>query len=498
MAYCFGDSFDLYTATADAVTGYWDSGSTGAWVLAAGRFTGSLAVAAVTGGSTYLVKSSGVNDAIHHIIVAYWQSAALTGTSAGMYLQLSDAATNQCAIVFRSDGAILLTSGGPTGTTLATYTGATTLTSQWFAYEFEVVIHPTAGRFRVRKNGNTSDDFDSGATLPTRPGTNSYANKLAIGLQGAIASRLDDLLWRSDASSVPFVGDVRCYTRMPASDASVQFSRTPTGPVTQTVPASAGTLASANNDFFTQFTASYSGTVTSVGVVLNAVGTATAMKCAIFTDNGSNAPGAVLASASPAIVTPATGTTPFTFSPGVAVIQGSKYWIGSSVNVSASCFYQSASSAASTSGSAPNAYATFPQANPVISSPAIPAQKSWTFNTAPANYQAVNEAQQDSATSYVYSSNVGDTDLYGIASIAVTPASTIAVTTRAFVQKSDAGSRNGKVVLKSGSTTVDTGSAPLSTTWLQMYRTDTVDPATGTAWTAVGVNAAQIGVTVTA
>jgi hypothetical protein len=118
------------------------------------------------------------------------------------------------------------------------------------------------------------------------------------------------------------------------------------------------------------------------------------------------------------------------------------------------------------------------------------------MNVTPLNAGLVNEAQQDSATTYVYSSNVGDTDLYNIAAIAATPASTIAVTTRAFVQKSDAGSRSGKVVLKSGSTTVDTGSAPLSTTWAQMWRTDTVDPATGTAWTAVGVNAAQIGVTI--
>jgi hypothetical protein len=91
-----------------------------------------------------------------------------------------------------------------------------------------VVIHPTAGRFRVRKNGNTSDDFDSGATLNTRPGANSYANKLTLGQQTRRRqSHIDDLLWRSDASSVPFVGDVRCYTRMPASDASVVFSRSP-------------------------------------------------------------------------------------------------------------------------------------------------------------------------------------------------------------------------------------------------------------------------------
>jgi hypothetical protein len=143
-----------------------------------------------------------------------------------MYLQLSDAATNQCCIVFRSDGVILLTSATPAGTVLATYSGAVTAQNTWFAFEFEVVINNTTGRFRARKNGNTADDFDSGATLNTRPGANAYANKLTLGMNAVVTSQqIDDILWRSDASSVPFVGDIRCYTRMPASDASVQFAR---------------------------------------------------------------------------------------------------------------------------------------------------------------------------------------------------------------------------------------------------------------------------------
>jgi hypothetical protein len=52
---------------------------------------------------------------VHHL-VRVQQTAALSGTTLGMYLQLSDGATNQCCIVFRSDGAILLTSATPAGT----------------------------------------------------------------------------------------------------------------------------------------------------------------------------------------------------------------------------------------------------------------------------------------------------------------------------------------------------------------------------------------------
>jgi hypothetical protein len=494
MAYCFGDSFDLYATTADAITGYWDSGTTSNFTLQAGRFGGRCLQNTGVGG-VYLVKSSGANDAIHHLVCAFQQSAVLSGATLGTYLQLSDGATNQCCIVFRSDGAILLTSAAPAGTVLATYTGAVTLINQWFAFEFEVVIHPTAGRFRVRKNGNASDDFDSGATLPTRPGANSYANKLTLGQSASIAFHwIDDLLWRSDASSVPFVGDVRCYTRMPVSDASVVFSHAPSsvvqnGPVANSVVAVSNTQAR-----FAAMTPAISGLVTSVTIVVTS-GNAGNLKCAIFADNGSNAPGVALGSATAPVTPVAVGNNVFTFSPGISVTKGTQYWIGGMCDTSTG-LWTASSGGVSTGTTATASYATFPQNNPVTTGSSSVIGVQWTYGGTSNNWPYVADAQQDGATSYVYSSNVGDTDLYNITPIGVTPASTVAVTTRAFVQKSDAGSRSGKVVLKSGGTTVDTGSAPLSTTWAQMYRTDTVDPATGTAWTAVGVNAAQIGVTV--
>lgn len=344
MAFCFGDGFDLYAATADAVAGYWDSGSTANFSLQPGRFSGSQSVMGVGAIVTWLVKNSGSNDAVHHITVAVKQSAAITGTAIYHFIKLSDGATDQCSIVFRSDGAILLTSGNQSGTTLATYTGAITLQNQWFAFEFEVVINNTTGSFKVRTNGASSDSF-SATGLNTRGGTaNNYANRLSLGNSTNNQMVFDDLLWRSDAASVSWVGDVRCYTRMPASDASVQFSRS-------------------------------------------------------------------------------TGAT---------------------------------------------------------------------------NFSCVDEATQNGVTDYVFDSVVGDADFYGIASIGVTPASVVAVTTRGFVQKSDAGSRSGQVQLKSSGTTVGSTPAALSTTFGWMWRTDTVDPNTSAAWTPTSVNNVTIGPKLTA
>jgi hypothetical protein len=486
MAYCFGDSFYLYAVPADAIAGYWDSGTTSNFLLSAGRFAGSQSAKNQLAGN-WLAKSSGANDAVHHLVCAFQQTFALSGTSLGIYLALGDGATTQCTIVFRSDGAILLTTGF-LGATLATYTGAVTLVSQWFAFEFEVIIHPTAGRFRVRKNNNTVDDFDSGATLNTRPGTNSYANKLSLGNSVNVSSHsIDDLLWRSDASSVPFVGDVRCYTRMPASDASVVFSRSPTSVVQTPYTTSGNVTPNITTSYYTPFTAAYDGTVGSISAQISAGYTGN-LKCSAF--NGTSGTVTTLLASATTLVNPTTGANTITFPTPFAVTKGSVYWLGFATDTAVTNAFVMHSNGRTSS----TAYAAFPSASPSSSS-GVSLVCSWTLAPT-SNATLVADVQQDSATSYVYSSNVGDTDLYNIASIGATPASTIAVTTRAFVQKSDAGSRAGKVLLKSGGTTVDTGSAPLATTWQQMYRTDTVDPATGTAWTAVGVNAAQIGVTV--
>lgn len=120
------------------------------------------------------------------------------------------------------------------------------------------------------------------------------------------------------------------------------------------------------------------------------------------------------------------------------------------------------------------------------------------MNVSPTNAALVNETQQDGTTSYVYDSNPGDADFYNIASIASTPVSTIAVTTRAYMQKSDAGTRTAAVQIKSGGTTVASPTLTLSTSWGWTWRSDITDPATGSAWTPTGVNNAQIGPTVVA
>jgi hypothetical protein len=495
MAWSFADSFDLYATSADPSLGYWDSsGNSSFGVNGTGRFGGSKAwVSASISNVQWLVKSSGVNDAVHHIAVAFTTATASGATSLGHGFTLYDGTTPQCSIMFNRDYSIQLISGAAnSGTVLATYPAAWSTINTWYAFEFEVVINNTTGSFKVRKNGNTTDDFTA-TGLNTRPvSTNNYANKLAIvsGPGGSgFVSTFDDFFWRSDSAAGTWLGDIRCYTRMPASDQSVTFSKAPPT-ITLVGPTQASTAAIAAGTAryaVTNFTATADGAITSVTLSL-AAGYTGNMKCSIFASLGPGV-GAVLGSATP-ISNPVTGSNVFTFPTPVPVSRGQLIIVGFDSDTSAGTWNISGGILGYTSATS---YASFP-----VSTPSTTGAATQPICTAAitygGNYALVNEAQQDAAASYVYSSNPGDADFYGIAAIGVTPATVLGVTTRAYMQKSDAGTRTAAAQLKSGGTTVASPTLTLTpSNWQWAWRMDLVDPATSAAWTAAAVNAAQIG-----
>lgn len=493
MAYFFGDGFDLYALPADFLLGYWDSGTLG-FDLGAGRFSGSRAIIG-NASSAWLVKSSGSNDATHHIVCAFQQTAAISGTTLGLYFQLSDGATNQCCIVFRSDGAILLTSATPAGTVLATYTGAFTVASTWYAFEFEVVINNTTGSFTVRKNGNTSADFTA-TSLNTRPGTNAYANKLTVGRQAAVSLHyLDDLLWRSDSTAPAWVGDIRCYTRRPDTDASVAWTRPGTFQVQPYFGTTTTISLAAGSGRYTLFT-SQGGTIGTLVVNL-LVGYTGNLKCAIFAVS-SGQPGAVLQAATAPINNPVLGANTFTFSPAVSIAKGTQFFVGICSDTLASngtaCGNTAPYNLAGFTGSV--AYASFPVANPGSLS-TNNAQPVFPVVTPAYNADAVADVYDDTTASYLSSSAPGAQDLYNLTGISSTPSTVVGVTTRGLLTKSDAGTRLAAVQLRSGATTVQSAGALSNSAWGWLWRSDATDPATGVAWTVSGVAAAQIGAQVT-
>jgi hypothetical protein len=508
MTFFFGDGFDCYRDITDCGT-YWDAtfGGTATLALSAsGRFTGSRGLVTISNGTPYIVKTSSVNDAIHHFSVAFQQTTAISGTSLGFHFTLYDGATAQCTVVFRNDGVILLTSGLVSGTILATYAAAFSAVNTWYQFEIEVVINNTTGSISVRRNGNTSNDFSQGS-LVTRASANNYANKIGLGCFSSTPTQIiDDFLWRSDASSVAWIGDVRCYTRMPAADSAVQFTRS--GSVVPVTPFTTGSSPTSGN--ITTGTARYcpfvttcDGTIGTLSLTLLAGYTGN-LKLSLFNNSASNTPGTVLASAT-TLTNPVLGSNTFTFSSPPSVTRGTTYWMGFNTDTTATNTLSTPSAVSGGySGSAVTStttYASFPVATPTIAASGI-APGIFTANITPtttANANLVAEVVQDAGAGYVLSSTNGQADLYTLQAAPSTPAVVIGVTTRGLFQKSDAGTRNATVQLKSGGVTVAGASTALPVgSWQWIARNDLVDPATSAAWTASGVNAALVGPSVTA
>jgi hypothetical protein len=215
------------------------------------------------------------------------------------------------------------------------------------------------------------------------------------------------------------------------------------------------------------------------------------MKCAIFASSG-GVPTTVLGTAN-VVNNPGVGAVALTFPTPVAVTRGIQYWMGCVTDFGP----QWNSNNTNTGLNSATTYAAFPVASPVTTSGFLLGIFTYTIAVT-TNYPMVSEAQQDGSTSYVYDSTPGHADLYGLAALPALPANVIAVTTRGFVQKSDAGTRGMALQLKSGVATVQSPSTILPSSFNWLWRIDTLDPATGVAWTPLAVETVQIGPVITA
>lgn len=491
MAWDWADGFDCYANATDYFPYYWDSGNAFFVPNNGGRWPGTRCMGS-SGTGIYLNKASNVNDPVHHFVFSF-NTIATQGTNTGMmYIQLNDGTTPQCTFTINNNGQMILQSGAFGGATLATYSGAVPVISTWYAFEVEIVINNTTGSFSVRKNGNNVNDFTA-TGLNTRPvSTNNYANKITIG-SGGYNWAMDDLYWRSGAS-VAWMGDIRCVTRMPVTDASVTWSKSPTNsqqnpsvPNTPTGSFSAGIIYSC------PITPTLSGKVANVIGYLNA-GITGNMTAALYDSTGaSGGPGNLIAQTAQ-IVNPVAGTNLFTFATPPTVQNGVTYhfclwsnvaWVGVG-NAINGCH----SLTVAYTGTFPPTMAGFGSASYFIGNSGV--------NITPFNSGCVGELPQDASNTYVYDNNIGDQDFYNIATIAQTPAVVYAVQSRCLATKSDAGTRIMDLQVKSGATVVATAPYVLTTSaWTWLWRLDITDPNTGAAWLPTAVNGLQVGPKVT-
>ena len=115
-----------------------------------------------------------------------------------------------------------------------------------------------------------------------------------------------------------------------------------------------------------------------------------------------------------------------------------------------------------------------------------------------ANYVEVDEDDPDADTTYVESSTLTDKDLYTMDDAASTPTAINALQVVVTNKSGDGGAKSGRNRLRSNVTEVVGSDYSLESTYVPEQSIHETDPNTGSAWTEAGVNAAEVGMEVTA
>ena len=113
------------------------------------------------------------------------------------------------------------------------------------------------------------------------------------------------------------------------------------------------------------------------------------------------------------------------------------------------------------------------------------------------NYLLIDAAAPN-GTDYVQSDTIGNKDLYNFGSLPYSPSTIYGVVATGSALKTVADTRSVRLLSKSSGTEVDNGAdIALNTARTRHIGVFHSDPATGVRWTESGVNAMQIGQTVT-
>jgi hypothetical protein len=121
------------------------------------------------------------------------------------------------------------------------------------------------------------------------------------------------------------------------------------------------------------------------------------------------------------------------------------------------------------------------------------AQKDLTPSTGTVNSACVDEPHMNSDTDFVSGATAGQTDLYDLQDLGLTPTAIPLVVVRHALKKSDTGTRTATTRIKSGAAASDQSAVTLATTYQWQNTYLALDPNTTAAWTYSGVNALQCG-----
>ena len=502
MAFLWADGFDMYSAVAD-VAQRWDSALTsGITIVATANTAFSVGQAMQLGNASptipILTRTFASNETTIFGSIRLKRGAGSLSTNY-TWITFFDGSTAQVSIRWNEDGSISFMSGAANGTSLGATAAGVGAGATWDSWQWKFVISPTVGTFELRKNGSSVATL-SLTGLNTRPGANTYVNKMVVGSNISLNSQIDDLFICSGSGAVPndWPGDQRCVVQTPNATTQTQLSQNPTattwGQTSNSTTIGTG-LGSGQIGWF-KITAPYSGTASTIAMSLS-VSITGSLNAALYTDSA----GVVgnLMSQGTTVVNPASGAQVFTLAAPQAIVKGTSYWVANWCSVAASNSFNG-SSGSQTRMTQTLAYTgTFPStgtaAGSLVTSAAAP-----YFGISLGSIDSaslVADTTQDADTSYVYGSTVGNYDLYSfptLASLGITPAAITGVIPFAISKKSDSGARTISVQVKSGATEVAavTNTGPsLSYSFLGGWLS--TDPNTSATWTTAALDAVTVG-----
>jgi hypothetical protein len=466
----------------------------GEWTSAAGAANALVAGLSATGyglaGGTGFVLTKTLAASAARLIGGVRFSATLAG-SAG--IQFLDGATNQCGIQFNTTGTFTLRNGNYlSGTVLGT--SAASVTANTVHYLEWDIAFGNAAAYQLWLDG-VSILSGSGDTTAT-------ANNTANGFSLNNPTVTWDDLYLFDATgtvnNAALLTSPRIETQLPSSDAAVQFAfgAAMLG-ASQARVAASSVAITANQLRLRSVIPAANCTLTAISFVAGATASATVNLRPVVYSSVSGVPGALLGSGSTTAGTTANTLKTMPLTSGVALSAGTQYFIGFMCDIAVNAGLTQYSSVADDF----TATATFASGAPGTA-PAMANTTSTVIagnvTASGANWFSVAQNPVQGGLSYVADATVGHEDLYGYGTLSAVPLAIYAVAVKASVAKSDAGAKTLSLRLKSGGTdsagSAGTLAPGTSYGWLtSLYPTD---PATGTAWTAASLNAAQAGVRV--
>lgn len=500
----FIDGFDKYgpIGYVDIVTLIDD----GEWTSLTGQYSLSVVASLLGSGTALQVGSSG---GASNIVLIKTLPANYARVVGGLHIrpddlakhkgmQFRDGASDQFWLgIEAATGRIQTRRGGPSSAIIATSTESIGV-GAIACLEWDITFHNTTGIIKVWINGVlTSLNLTAQDTCAT---ANNYYNGFGfadLAASGISSNTVDHLyLWNflaAGGAETPALTNPTIESQFGSGDDTVAWTKnagvlgTVSRTTTTTNAPAAGSLV------LRPFTPPANCTINSVSFLPQAT-LSTAKYKAVIYSNSAGAPNALLSSGTEIV-----GTTAGTFATGnlvtpQALIGGTQYWIGF---INDSSVVLGLTDTLLVGYRATNTYASgAPATAPAMTS----GQASWmlygNLTGLAANWPQVDENPPLGDKSYNSSATVSQEDLFSFPALASTPTTIYTVAVKANVARTDAGARTINLRTKSGATTGNGStpgiSPPVSYGWVSSHFD--LNPDTGLAWTAAGVNGAKHGI----